>query len=82
LTRFIDDIYEDEYIPGIAVDFQGRELPSKEQIQIWEIPGNKKLADGAFSYFQGANLIILCVNLTDKSGLSDGESRLISINNL
>jgi hypothetical protein len=66
----------------MAVDFECTVLPTKEQIITWEISGNKKYGEWAFSYFQGATLIILCVNLTDKSGLSDAESRLISINNL
>jgi GTPase SAR1 family protein len=82
LTRFIHDLYKDQYSPTMAVDFQCTILPTKEQIQIWEVSGNKKYGDGAYSYFQGATLIILCINLTDNSGLLDAKSRLIPINNL
>jgi len=71
LLRFSDDIFTDNFISTIGVDFKIRTINiggSRVRLQIWDTAGQERFRTITSSYYRGAHGIIVVYDVTnDKS---------------
>jgi Ras-related protein Rab-1A len=68
LVRFCDDIFSDNYITTIGVDFKFKTLLLKNKtikIQIWDTAGQERYRSMTTTYYRGANAIIICYDISN-----------------
>lgn len=69
LFRFADDIYNDNYISTIGVDFKIKTIyinGKMIKLQIWDTAGQERFRTITTSYYRGAHIIFLCYDITDR----------------
>jgi Ras-related protein Rab-1A len=69
LLRFAEDMFSDNYISTIGVDFKIRkiELEGKSiKLQIWDTAGQERFRTITKSYYRGSNGIIVVYDITDR----------------
>jgi Ras-related protein Rab-1A len=69
LLRFAEDMFSDNYISTIGVDFKIRkiELEGKSiKLQIWDTAGQERFRTITQSYYRGSNGIIVVYDITDR----------------
>ena len=80
--RFVDDIWNDTFVPTIGVDFKIKtfEIDSKKiKMQIWDTAGQERFKNIINSYYRGANGILLVYDITDKDSFKNLNNWLIEI---
>ena len=80
--RFVDDIWNDTFVPTIGVDFKIKtfELDNKKiKIQIWDTAGQERFKNIIASYYRGAHGILLIYDVTDKDSFKNLQNWLIEI---
>ena len=66
--RFVDDIWEDNFVPTIGVDFKVKTLSIEEKtikLQIWDTAGQDRFRTIISSYYKGGHGLLLIFDLTD-----------------
>lgn len=74
LNRFADDVYSENYISTIGVDFKIKtiELEGKiVKLQIWDTAGQERFRTITSSYYRGAHGIVMAFDLTDQHSFAD-----------
>jgi Ras-related protein Rab-1A len=69
LLRFVDDIFSDNYISTIGVDFKIRQLEvdgTPIKLQIWDTAGQERFRTITNSYYRGSNGILIVYDITDR----------------
>lgn len=69
LLRFADNIYSDNYISTIGVDFKIKKMEIDGQVvklQIWDTAGQDRFRTITKSYYRGSNGIIVVYDITDR----------------
>ncbi|OMJ93914.1 hypothetical protein SteCoe_2963 [Stentor coeruleus] len=69
LYRFCDDIFSENYISTIGVDFKIKTLEIKNKIvklQIWDTAGQERFRTITSSYYRGANCIFVTYSANDR----------------
>ena len=69
LLRFAEDMFSDNYISTIGVDFKIRklELEGKSiKLQIWDTAGQERFRTITKSYYRGSNGIVVVYDITDR----------------
>lgn len=69
LLRFAEDMFSDNYISTIGVDFKIRklELDGKSiKLQIWDTAGQERFRTITKSYYRGSNGIVVVYDITDR----------------
>jgi len=69
LVRFSDDIFVENYVTTIGVDFRFKTMTVKNKIvkiQIWDTAGQERYRSLTTAYYRGAAAIILCCDITNK----------------
>lgn len=69
LLRFADDVFSENFMPTIGVDFKIRtiEVDGKTiKLQIWDTAGQERFKTITSSYYKGAHGIIVTYDVTDK----------------
>ena len=69
LLRFAENMFSDNYISTIGVDFKIRkmELDGKSvKLQIWDTAGQDRFRTIIKSYYRGSNGIIVVYDITDR----------------
>lgn len=69
LLRFAEDMFSDNYISTIGVDFKIRkiELDHKSiKLQIWDTAGQERFRTITKSYYRGSNGIVVVYDITDR----------------
>lgn len=69
LSRFADDVFVDQFISTIGVDFKIRTIEQdgkKIKLQIWDTAGQERFRTITSSYYRGAHGIITVYDVTDK----------------
>ena len=69
LLRFAEDMFSDNYISTIGVDFKIRklELDGKTiKLQIWDTAGQERFRTITKSYYRGSNGIVVVYDITDR----------------
>ena len=64
LVRFSDDIFDDNYVTTIGVDFRFKTMAIKNKIvkiQIWDTAGQERYRSITTAYYRGAAAIIIWI---------------------
>ena len=80
--RFVDDIWNDTFIPTIGVDFKVKTLEidgKKIKMQIWDTAGEERFKNIIASYYRGAHGILLLYDVTDRESFKNLNNWLIEI---
>ena len=80
--RFVDDIWNDTFVPTIGVDFKIKNLEIDEKkikMQIWDTAGQERFKNIISSYYRGAHGILLIFDVTDKESFKNLSNWLIEI---
>ena len=67
LVRFSDDVFSDNYITTIGVDFRFKTMVVDNKvakIQIWDTAGQERYRSITTTYYRGASAIIICCDVT------------------
>jgi Ras-related protein Rab-1A len=70
LFRFSDDIYSNNYISTIGVDFKIKTIfidGKVIKLQIWDTAGQERFRTITTSYYRGSHIILMCFDITDRS---------------
>ena len=76
LFRFADDIYNNNYISTIGVDFKIKTIFVNSKIiklQIWDTAGQERFRTITTSYYRGAHIIFMCYDITDRQSFQNLE---------
>jgi Ras-related protein Rab-1A len=76
LNRFSDDMYSDEYISTIGVDFKIRTIEIDGRVcklQIWDTAGQERFRTITSSYYRGAHGIIIVFDITNPETFTNCE---------
>jgi Ras-related protein Rab-1A len=85
LFRFADDIYNDNYISTIGVDFKIKTIfinGKMIKLQIWDTAGQERFRTITTSYYRGSHMIFLCYDITDRESFTNLDMWLSEIKNL
>jgi Ras-related protein Rab-1A len=69
LLRFAEDMFSDNYISTIGVDFKIRKLDLEGKsikLQIWDTAGQERFRTITKSYYRGSNGIVVVYDITDR----------------
>ena len=80
--RFVDDIWNDTFVPTIGVDFKIKTFDIDEKkikMQIWDPAGQERFKNIIASYYRGAHGILLIYDVTDKDSFKNLSNWLIEI---
>ena len=80
--RFVDDIWNDTFVPTIGVDFKIKTLEIDQKrikMQIWDTAGQERFKNIIASYYRGAHGILLIYDITDKDSFKNLSNWLIEI---
>ena len=69
LHRFVDNIYSDNLLSTIGVDFKFKTLEirgKKVKMQIWDTAGSEAFRSIVSAYYRGANAVVLVYAIDDK----------------
>ena len=80
--RFVDDIWNDTFVPTIGVDFKIKTFDIDEKkikMQIWDTAGQERFKNIIASYYRGAHGILLLYDVTDKDSFKNLSNWLIEI---
>ena len=73
LLRFADDVFNDNFMPTIGVDFKIRTVDVDQKtikLQIWDTAGQERFKTITSSYYKGAHGIIVTYDITDRESFS------------
>ena len=73
LLRFADDVFHENFMPTIGVDFKIRtiEVDGKTiKLQIWDTAGQDRFKTITSSYYRGAHGIIVTYDITDRDSFA------------
>lgn len=69
LLRFAEDMFSDNYISTIGVDFKIRKIDLEGKsikLQIWDTAGQERFRTITKSYYRGSNGIVVVYDITDR----------------
>ena len=69
LVRFSDDVFNENYVTTIGVDFRFKTMIVKNKIakiQIWDTAGQERYRSITTAHYRGAAAIIICCDSTNK----------------
>ena len=74
LTHMLqDDVFSDNFMPTIGVDFKIRTIDVDQKViklQIWDTAGQERFKTITSSYYKGAHGIIVTYDITDRESFS------------
>ena len=82
LLRFVDQVWNEAFVPTIGVDFKVKTLninEKKVKMQIWDTAGQERFRTVVSTYFRGAHGILLLYDVTNRDSFKNLESWLIEI---
>lgn len=82
LFRFADDIYSDNYISTIGVDFKIKTIllnGKMVKLQIWDTAGQERFRTITTSYYRGSHMIFLCYDVTDRESFLNIDNWLYEV---
>lgn len=69
MLRFTNDVFSNEYISTIGVDFKIKTIALENKTikyQIWDTAGQDRFRTITSSYYRGSNAILICYDVTEK----------------
>ena len=82
LLRFVDNQWNDLFVPTIGVDFKIRtmEIDNKNvKLQIWDTAGQERFKNITASYYRGAHGIFVVYDISDTESFKNINNWLIEI---
>ena len=82
LMRFADDIFTDNFLPTIGVDFKIRTIETAGSIvklQMWDTAGQEKFKTITSAYYKGAHGVIMVYDITDRKSFTDLQNWLSEV---
>lgn len=79
LMRFADNVFSGNYITTIGIDFKSRLVNIQDKIvnlQIWDTAGQERFRSITACYYNAADAIIICYDITNLSSFNQIESWL------
>ena len=80
--RFVDEIWKENFIPTIGVDFKIKSIKIDNKtikLQIWDTAGQERFKSILSSYYKGANGILLLYDITNVNSFKNLSNWLIDI---
>ena len=80
--RFVDEIWKENFVPTIGVDFKIKSIKIDNKIiklQIWDTAGQERFKSILSSYYKGANGILLLYDITNINSSKSLSNWLIDI---
>jgi len=80
--RFVDEIWKENFVPTIGVDFKIKSIKINNKIiklQIWDTAGQERFKSILSSYYKGANGILLLYDITNINSFKSLSNWLIDI---
>ena len=80
--RFVDEIWKENFVPTIGVDFKIKSIKINNKIiklQIWDTAGQERFKSILSSYYKGANGILLLYDITNLNSFKSLSNWLIDI---
>ena len=80
--RFVDEIWKENFVPTIGVDFKIKSIKIDNKIiklQIWDTAGQERFKSILSSYYKGANGILLLYDITNINSFKSLSNWLIDI---
>jgi Ras-related protein Rab-1A len=80
--RFVDEIWKENFVPTIGVDFKIKSIKIDNKIiklQIWDTAGQERFRSILSSYYKGANGILLLYDITNVNSFKNLSNWLIDI---
>lgn len=77
LLRFVDNVYSEQYISTIGVDFKIKTLHLDSKIyklQIWDTAGQERFKAITSSYYRGSHGIVIVYDITDQESFNNIKS--------
>lgn len=74
LLRYLDDVFVDQYVTTIGVDFRIKTIEHRNKViklQIWDTAGQERFRTITSSYYRGATAAIVVFDLTDKESFQN-----------
>jgi Ras-related protein Rab-1A len=87
LMRFSDDLYSENYISTIGVDFRFRTVNVNNKViklQIWDTAGQERFRSITSAYYRGADAVLICYDVTNAESFDHVEewiSELFNVGN-
>ena len=84
LLRFADDMFSENYISTIGVDFKIRKIQQDGKtikLQIWDTAGQERFKTITKSYYRGSNGIIVVYDITDRESFEQVAHWMSEIDN-
>jgi Ras-related protein Rab-1A len=85
LQRFADDLYINEFISTIGVDFKVKTITINDKMiktQIWDTAGQDRFRSITNSYYRGAHGIIISYDITNKQSFVNIERWMRNVKDL
>ena len=82
LFRFCENVWDDNFVPTIGVDFKLKTLEvngKKVKLQIWDTAGQERFKNITSSYYRGGNGVLVVYDITDRESFENLTSWLIEI---
>jgi Ras-related protein Rab-1A len=82
LLRFSDDIFSDNYISTIGVDFKIRQIEVEKKaikLQLWDTAGQERFRTITQAYYRGADGIIIVYDVADRESFNQVQHWLAEI---
>ena len=82
LFRFVENVWDDNFVPTIGVDFKLKTLEvngKKVKLQIWDTAGQERFKNITASYYRGGNGVLVVYDITDRESFENLNSWLIEI---
>ena len=82
IIRFVDEIWSENCVPTIGVDFRVKTLEidkKRIKMQIWDTAGQERFRTVISSYFRGSHGILLIYDITNRDSFKNLENYLIDI---
>lgn len=83
LSRFVDDVYSENYVSTIGVDFKIKMLEVNKKdikMQIWDTAGQDRFRTITSTYYRGSHGIVIAFDITDKESFSNINTWLAEVN--
>jgi Ras-related protein Rab-1A len=77
LFRFVENVWDDNFVPTIGVDFVNN--GKKVKLQIWDTAGQERFKNITASYYRGGNGVLVVYDITDRDSFENLNSWLIEI---
>lgn len=82
LSRYVDEIYTEEFISTVGVDFKIKTVDIHNQvckIQVWDTAGQERFKSITSVYYKGANGCIMVYDITNKDSFNNIHNWLLEL---